>query len=201
MPSQYKWMDYRALLGLAVAWGACGGYEPPPVAGSTTSSASSSGMGGTGGTESSSSSSSSGDGGAGGVGGAITSVGGAGGGNSSGGGSGGTGGSGPTPLIDNCGSEPCNTTAVNAVCCMPLASGSIGTCENSTGLCVSPNDYVLKCDDKADCGENEYCCLKFGRATCTDDCTTDYVCKTNADCPMPWQCTFKAGSLTVCQQL
>lgn len=221
MLSQYKWMDFRALLGLVVIFGACG-YEPPSAGGTSSSSSSSSGMGGDGGTEASSSSSSTGMGGMGGMGliggaggvgiGGVGGVGGdggglagAGGGNSVGGsggmGGGNTGGSGggsSGAQVEICNpNSPCQTKGTT-VCCMPKAAGSTGVC-HPFEVCPNPLDYALKCDDVADCADGEYCCMKADRATCTEECGGMIVCKSKADCPAGQECGHILGSLIFCQ--
>jgi hypothetical protein len=216
MLSQYKWVDFRPLLGLMVVLGACG-YEPPSSV-NLTSGASSSGMGGAGGTESSSSSSSSssstgdggkggalsdldgglpGVGGVGGVGGGLPGVGGAGG----AGGGNSTGGSGGAPPwdgseIENCGQEPCDIAGTK-ICCLPKAAGSTGTC-HALAICPNGNDYALECDDKSDCDEG-YCCLTNDRAKCNTSCSGSLVCKTEDDCPPGHVCDPTGGSLSFCK--
>lgn len=216
MLSQYKWMDFRALLGLVVIFGACG-YEPPSAGGTSSSSSSSSGMGGDGGTEASSSSSSTGMGGMGGMGliggaggvgiGGVGGVGGdggglagAGGGNSVGGsgGMGGSGGGSSGAQVEICDpNSPCQTKGTT-VCCMPKAAGSTGVC-HPFEVCPNPLDYALKCDDVADCADGEYCCMKADRATCTEECGGMIVCKSKADCPAGQECGHILGSLIFCQ--
>ncbi|MBK9263376.1 MAG: hypothetical protein IPM54_26675 [Polyangiaceae bacterium] len=211
MLSQYKGMDFRALLGLVVIFGACG-YEPPSAGGTSSSSSSSSGMGGDGGTEASSSSSSSGMGGMGlvggeggvgigGVGGVGGGLAGAGGGNSAGGsgGMGGGGGGQSGPLVETCDpKEPCETSGLT-VCCIADEPDADGLCHNAE-FCPRPGVFALKCDDAADCGKGERCCLQGERAECKSQCLGKWVCKTPVDCPALETCTATSGPLSYCEQ-
>jgi len=101
------------------------------------------------------------------------------------------------PVVQNCGGGDCPTSPATTVCCKQKAAGGTSYCEKTTGVCVT--GYALKCDDKADCGLDEFCCMSgFDRATCSTDCMTSIVCKTKLDCPVDQECIVPAGSLMYC---
>lgn len=200
-----------------ILFAACG-YEPPATsAGNASSGSSSSGKGGAGAGETSASSSS-GDGGMGGfvsaasssVTGSVASAASSSSGNggeagnsssssSSGSNSGSSSGN-PDPTVTCGGGFECPTTGTG-VCCASKTLPGVGTCD-VTGECKLGGSgvYKMKCDEKADCPPNNYCCFLGDGSACQLDCSGQTVCKDTIDCPDPEMCPQKNVPLNLCVQ-
>lgn len=197
---------------LVAGFGACS-YDAPSVGDVTaaSSSSSSSGIGGAGGHQSTSSNGGHGGDGLiplGGMGGGIgvggmlmTGVGGAGDAvtsavSSSSSSSGGN----AKAVVENCGNGDCPTAEEGVVCCKSKTAGGSSNCEMFSGVCLALGTFALKCDDKADCGLDAFCCMSgFDRATCSSDCGTDkVVCKSKLDCPLDQECNVTGDSVLYC---
>jgi hypothetical protein len=99
---------------------------------------------------------------------------------------------GPTPGTIQCGSNTCQTATQE--CCIRFsldggADGGAGvsrTCIQKNGQC--PNGATSACDDKADCPQNQVCCLEFGGNTLTGTCANNcggqgvQLCKVTSEC-------------------
>ena len=89
------------------------------------------------------------------------------------------GGAASNPGKITCGSTECDSTT--QVCCSKF-SFDAGT----TRTCTAPNacqgGTASHCDEKADCPQNQKCCLGFGGAQCQNNCQGPELCKTNLEC-------------------
>jgi hypothetical protein len=104
-------------------------------------------------------------------------------------GDGGGGASNPGKIT--CGSTECDSTT--QVCCVrfTLDGGADGGA-GQTHTCTAPNAcqgggaFASECDEKADCPQNQRCCLGFAnlaRGQCQNSCQGSIqACKTNPEC-------------------
>ena len=103
---------------------------------------------------------------------------------------GGGGNDGTTPPVEAGASNPgkitCGTTECDSttqVCCLQFSLDA-----GSTRKCTAPNGcqgQASECDEKADCPQNQRCCLSqgFTRGQCQNNCQGGtQACKTNPEC-------------------
>ena len=80
-----------------------------------------------------------------------------------------------------CGTTECDSTT--QVCCLQFSLDA-----GSTRKCTAPNGcqgQASECDEKADCPQNQRCCLSqgFTRGQCQNNCQGGtQACKTNPEC-------------------
>jgi hypothetical protein len=115
-----------------------------------------------------------------------------GGGGEGGGDGGGDGGGTPTPDSVRCGAVACDTN--QDVCCLSYVDGG-ATCQND----CTASAMQLECDDNADCGGGDVCCLGGNpgqgfQATCNNGCQGQepQLCQTNAECGTNGPCNLKS---------
>lgn len=98
---------------------------------------------------------------------------------------------GSTPGTIQCGTNVCNVPAQQ--CCVRFqadggADGGFGLTRTCTAPNGCQNGAVTSCDEKADCPNNQVCCVQFGgnsiTASCQNNCGNQGVqlCKTTAEC-------------------
>jgi hypothetical protein len=105
-----------------------------------------------------------------------------------------------------CGSSECDAGR-GSVCCHNEAGA---TCTDRNGCDDRRRDFVVRCDEPADCSNGRICCADDTQASCVDrsrlpgrtPCGNDaIVCKTDADCGDAGACSQKVCgrvSLRVC---
>lgn len=97
---------------------------------------------------------------------------------------------GPRPVASiKCGTATCS--GATQFCCGTNGWGGFCKDLGQESQCTGDSGDALHCDDNADCGTGEVCCLGAARtATCGTSCSGGKVlCRGNAGCPTGQSCT------------